>query len=91
MGYGEIYFTDPEERVDFAIEDSLNVTMPSKIRFITQEYSGRLKFVIQNSEKYLAGDSLYVNSKNNQILVFRDGELISIHEISWSLTVDLFH
>jgi hypothetical protein len=85
-GYGEIYFTDPEGRVDLAIEDSLNTTMDSKIRFITREYGGRLKFVIQNSTNYLTGDSLYVDARKNQILIFRDGELISTHQISWSLT-----
>ena len=89
-GYGEIYFTDQEGRVDLAIEDSLNTTMDSKIRFITKDHDGRLKFIIQNSEKYLAGDSLYVNAKENQILVFRDRELISTHQISWSLTYSWF-
>jgi hypothetical protein len=89
-GYGEIYFTDPEGRVDLAIEDSLNTAMDSKIRFITQTYGGRLKFVIQNSTDYLTGDSLYVDAKKNQILIFRDRKLISEHQISSSLTTRWF-
>ena len=84
-GYGEIYFTPDESQVDLTIEDSIQSATDSELRFITRGNDGRYKFAIQNAQKYLAGDSVYVKSSENRISVFRAGKLLSTHKINRSL------
>lgn len=89
-GYGEVFLSINHTALNLYREDSLNKTLKYPIRFLRKDYYKKIKFVIPNSQEYEKGDSVYIDSRTQQISIYRDKTLISTVRISRALTDNWF-
>jgi len=90
--HGLIVFHVTEGNVNKAREDRLNEQLVhnSNIRFLVFKSRDQIQFTSKIAYQYLPGDSVYINTKQNQIVMYRMGKRISGYPVTESLNERFF-
>ena len=90
--HGLIIFHVTEGIVDKAREDRVNEQLVHnrRIRFLTFRPKDQIQFTSKIAYQYLPGDSVCVNTGQNQIVMYRKGKRISGYPVMESLNERFF-
>ena len=89
-GFGKVYCTPSSiKKLNHYKEDSLKnyLTKHDRLRFIWRDKRGQINFIVTNGRLVNNGDSVYVNSTDDKIVVFKNGIKTGEMRISSGLDV----
>ena len=88
-GFGLIVFHLTQGAANTSVEDSLNrhLTHFKRIEFLRLKPDEKIEIISGTAGRCAQGDSISVNSSNNKIMVFREGNKVSETQVSESLRV----
>ena len=75
-GFGQVYCTPVSiKKFNYYKEDSLKnyLTQHDRLRFIWRDKRGQINFIVISGALGINGDSVYINSNDDKIVVFKNG------------------